>query len=61
MFSRTGIAEPKLDTRAGGLSRLLATPRTRDVRIEVLEEKSPGSDGHEFRLFGLGAAGVTAP
>jgi lysophospholipase L1-like esterase len=29
------------------------------VRIELLEEKNPGSDGHEFKLFGLGAAGVT--
>ncbi len=29
------------------------------VRIELLEEKNPGSEGHEFKLFGLGAAGVT--
>jgi len=29
------------------------------VRIELLEEKNPGSDGHEFRLYGLGSAGVT--
>jgi lysophospholipase L1-like esterase len=29
------------------------------VRIELLEEKNPGSDGHEFKLYGLGAAGVT--
>ena len=36
-------------------------PGKHTVRIELLEEKSPGSDGHEFRLFGLGAAGVTAP
>jgi lysophospholipase L1-like esterase len=28
------------------------------VRIELLEEKNPGSDGHEFRLLGLAAAGV---
>lgn len=28
------------------------------VRIELLEEKNPGSDGHAFKLFGLGAAGV---
>ena len=28
------------------------------VRVELLEEKNPGSDGHEFKLFGLGAAGV---
>lgn len=31
------------------------------VRIELLEEKNPGSDGHEFKLYGLGAAGVTRP
>lgn len=30
------------------------------VRIELLEEKDPGSEGHEFRLYGLGAAGVAA-
>jgi lysophospholipase L1-like esterase len=30
------------------------------VRIELLTEKNPGSDGHEFRLLGLGAAGVDA-
>lgn len=29
------------------------------VRIELLGEKNPGSDGHAFKLFGLGAAGVT--
>jgi lysophospholipase L1-like esterase len=33
-------------------------PGTHRVRIELLEEKNPGSDGHEFRLLGLGAAGV---
>jgi lysophospholipase L1-like esterase len=31
------------------------------VRIELLEEKNPGSDGHEFKLYGLGSAGVTQP
>jgi GntR family transcriptional regulator len=57
----TFVAEPKLDTRAGGLSRLLATPRTRDVRIEVLEarrahvepsirERLAASDGEVLRL-----------
>jgi len=34
-------------------------PGKHTVRIELLEEKNPGSDGHEFKLFGLGAAGVT--
>jgi hypothetical protein len=33
-------------------------PGTHRVRIELLEEKNPGSDGHEFRLLGLGASGV---
>lgn len=31
------------------------------VRLELLEDKNPGSDGHEFKLFGLGAAGVGQP
>jgi len=42
-------------------TRLLAKdlkPGPHTVRIELLEEKNPGSDGHEFRLYGLGAAGV---
>ena len=30
------------------------------VRIELLADKNPGSDGHAFTLYGLGAAGVTA-
>ena len=33
-------------------------PGPHRVRIELLAEKNPGSDGHEFRLLGLGAAGV---
>ena len=33
-------------------------PGPHRVRIELLEEKNPGSDGHEFRLLGLGAVGV---
>ena len=33
----TFVAQPKLDTRAGGLARLLAAPREPDVVIEVLE------------------------
>jgi lysophospholipase L1-like esterase len=33
-------------------------PGPHRVRIELLEEKNPGSYGHEFRLLGLGAAGV---
>ncbi len=30
------------------------------VRVELLADKNPGSDGHTFKLYGLGAAGVTA-
>lgn len=37
----TFVAEPKLDARAGGLSRLLAAPRPPDVEIEVLEVGAP--------------------
>ncbi|HET8823442.1 MAG TPA: GntR family transcriptional regulator [Thermoleophilaceae bacterium] len=37
----TFVAEPKRDARAGGLARLLATPRPPDVRIEVLEAGTP--------------------
>ena len=34
-------------------------PGKHTVRIELLEEKNPGSDGHAFKLYGLGSAGVT--
>jgi GntR family transcriptional regulator len=37
----TFVAEPKLDARAGGLARLLATPRPPDVTIDVLEAGTP--------------------
>jgi lysophospholipase L1-like esterase len=33
-------------------------PGKHAVRIELLEDKNPGSDGHEFVIYGLGAAGV---
>ena len=33
-------------------------PGPHHVRIELLEEKSPSSEGHEFHILGLGAAGV---
>ena len=39
------------------LARDLA-PGPHRVRLELLSEKSAGSEGHEFRLLGLGAAGV---
>ena len=33
-------------------------PTRHRVRFELLPEKSDGSDGHEFRILGLGAAGT---
>jgi hypothetical protein len=33
-------------------------PGKHRVRIELLAEKNPQSTGYEFRVFGLGAAGV---
>ena len=33
-------------------------PSKHRVRIELLSEKNPQSSGHEFRILGLGAAGV---
>ncbi|MQA12148.1 MAG: GntR family transcriptional regulator [Pseudonocardiaceae bacterium] len=36
----TFVARPKLDSRAGGLSRMLATPRGSDVALVVLEKRT---------------------
>ena len=36
----TFVAQPKLDARAGGLSRLLLTPRPPDVAIQTLDVRS---------------------
>jgi GntR family transcriptional regulator len=36
----TFVAQPKLDYRAGGLSRLLATPRGPDVAVQVLDKRT---------------------
>jgi hypothetical protein len=35
-------------------------PGKHKVKIELLPEKNPQSTGHEFRILGLGAAGVKA-
>lgn len=35
----TFVAQPKLEHRAGGLSRLLAAPRERDLTIQVLDSQ----------------------
>jgi GntR family transcriptional regulator len=36
----TFVAQPKLDYRAGGLSRLLAAPRGADVAVQVLDKRT---------------------
>jgi GntR family transcriptional regulator len=36
----TFVAQPKLDYRAGGLSRLLASPRGADVAVQVLDKRT---------------------
>jgi GntR family transcriptional regulator len=36
----TFVAQPKLDYRAGGLSRLLASPRGPDVALQVLDKRT---------------------
>jgi GntR family transcriptional regulator len=36
----TFVAQPKLDYRAGGLSRLLVTPRGPDVAVQVLDKRT---------------------
>jgi GntR family transcriptional regulator len=36
----TFVAEPKLDHRAGGLSRLLEAPRGSDVAVQVLDKRT---------------------
>ena len=40
----TFIALPKLDYRAGGLSRLLASPRESNVAIQVLDKRSASGE-----------------
>lgn len=40
----TFVARPKLDYRAGGLSRLLATPREGDVAIQVLDKRTASGE-----------------
>lgn len=51
----TFVAQPKLDTRAGGLARVLAAPRDPDVTIEVLE--AGGSRVEPSIRSGLGVDG----
>ena len=50
----TFVAQPKLDTRAGGLSRVLAAPRERDVVIDVLEVGAPRVEPSIRTSLGVG-------
>jgi GntR family transcriptional regulator len=53
----TFVARPKLDYRAGGLSRLLTSPRGTDVAIQVLDKRTAAG---ERRIRGaLGVDGDT--
>lgn len=49
----TFVAAPKIDTRAGGLSRLLATPRTADVVIDILDLSTAPVEPSMQRRLGL--------
>ena len=51
----TFVADPKLDARAGGLSRLLATPRPAEVSIQTLDVRVANveeSIRHELEVGG---------
>jgi GntR family transcriptional regulator len=50
----TFVAQPKLDTRAGGLARVLAAPRDRDVVIDVLEVGTPRVEPSIRSALGVG-------
>jgi GntR family transcriptional regulator len=50
----TFVAQPKLDTRAGGLARVLAAPRERDVVIDVLEMGMPRVEPSIRSALGVG-------
>ena len=50
----TFVAEPKLDTRAGGLARVLATPRDPGVVVDVLEVGAPRVEPSIRRELGVG-------
>ena len=50
----TFVAQPKLDTRAGGLARVLATPREPDVVIDVLEVSAPRVEPSIRSSLGVG-------
>lgn len=50
----TFIAQPKLDYRAGGLSRLLISPRGPDVRIQVLDKRTAPVESSIRRGLELG-------
>lgn len=49
----TFVAEPKLDTRAGGLARALVRPRTSDVLLDVLDLRSVHGETSMRRRLGV--------
>ena len=49
----TFVAEPKLDARAGGLSRLLLSPRPLDVAIQTLDVRSAHVEDSIRRELGV--------
>jgi lysophospholipase L1-like esterase len=57
------VCDAWFDQTWGGyrVTELLGTnlpPTLHRVHVKLLEEKNPKSDGHEFRILGLGAAGA---
>jgi GntR family transcriptional regulator len=50
----TFVAQPKLDYRAGGLSRLLITPRAEDVAVHVLDKRVAAPERSVRRALAVG-------
>jgi GntR family transcriptional regulator len=48
------VAQPKLDYRAGGLSRLLVSPRGNEVAVQVLENRLESPERSIRAALGLG-------
>jgi GntR family transcriptional regulator len=51
----TFVAQPKLDYRAGGLSRLLVAPRTEDVAVQVLDKRAESPERSIRSALGVAA------
>ena len=52
----TYVAKPKLDFRAGGLSRLLASPRSDEAAIQVLDKRTAAVERSIRRQLEVGEA-----